>query len=158
MKIEILQTVVDSFIDFAGVERKFVVAAVATKEGPLFKKFGIGFSICNPADDFNEEIGTQIAVNKALHKDNKLVSYVNCNAFITPLVVNELIKQEIAYFKAKPSSHIAGYNTMKAKHEQNVNKFNKVQNMVNNHGQVIQEILKFSDEEKQLLAEMLNEN
>jgi hypothetical protein len=30
--------------------------------------------------------------------------------------------------------------------------------MVNNHGQVIQEILKFSDEEKQLLAEMLNEN
>lgn len=158
MKIEILQTVVDSFVDFAGVERKFVVAAVAAKRGPLFKKFGIGFSICNPADEFNEEIGTQIAVNKALHKDNKLVSYVNCNAFITPLVVNELINQEIAYFKAKPSSHIAGYNTMKAKHEQNINKFNKVQNMVNNHGQVIQEILKFSDEEKQLLAEMLNEN
>lgn len=158
MKIEILQTVVDSFIDFAGVERKFVVAAVAAKEGPLFKKFGIGFSVCNPADDFDEKIGTQIAVNKALHKDNKLVSYVNCNAFITPLVVNELVGQEIAYFKAKPSSHIAGYNTMKTKYEENINKFNKVQDMINHHGQAIQEILNFSDEEKQLLTEMLNEN
>lgn len=158
MKIEILQTVVDSFIDFAGVERKFVVAAVAAKEGPLFKKFGIGFSVCNPADDFDEKIGTQIAVNKALHKDNKLVSYVNCNAFITPLVVNELVGQEIAYFKAKPSSHIAGYNTMKTKYEENINKFNKVQDMINHHGQAIQEVLNFSDEERQLLAEMLNEN
>lgn len=158
MKIEVLKTVVDSFVDFAGVERKFVVAAVTKKEGPLFKKFGIGFSICNPADEFNEELGTQIAIGKALHKDNKLISYINCNAFISPDIVNQLIEQEIAYFKAKPSAHIAGYNTMKLKHDAYSNKFNKIQEMVNNHGQVIQNLLDFSDEEKQLLIELLNEN
>lgn len=158
MKIEILKTVVDSFIDFSGTERKFVVAAVAAKRGPLFKKFGIGFSICNPADNFNEEIGTQIAVNKALHKDNKLVSYVNCNAFITPLVVNELIKQEIAYFKAKPSSHIAGYNTMKEKYERDEEAQRNMTNFINNHGEVMQKIMNFNKEEKQLVLKLINEN
>lgn len=157
MKIEILQTVVDSFIDFAGVERKFVVAAVATKEGPLFKKFGIGFSVCNPADEFNEKIGIQIAVNKALHKDNKLVSYVNCNAFITPLIVEQLINQEIAYFKVKPASHIAGYNTLKEKYESGKKAYDDMTNFINNHGDIMQQIINFNENEKQIVLKLMNE-
>lgn len=158
MKTEILQTVVDSFIDFAGVEHKFVVAAVTVKEGPLFKKFGIGFSVCNPSDEFNEEIGIQIAVNKALHKDNKLVSYINCNAFITPLMVSNLIKQEIEYFKAKPSAHIAGYNAMKDKYNYDIELHNNVQKLIDEHGNIIQDILNFNETERQLLINILSEN
>lgn len=158
MKIEILKTVVDSFIDFSGTERKFVVAAVAQKSGPLTKAFGIGFSICNPADEFNEEIGTQIAVNKALKQDNKLFAYVNCNGFLTPEVVNLLIDQEITYFKRKPSSHIAGYNTMKEKYERDEEAQRNMTNFINNYGEIMQKIMNLNKNEKQLVLKLINEN
>jgi hypothetical protein len=157
MKIEVLKTVTDSFIDFAGIERKFVVAAVSTKTGPLTKTLGIGFSVCNPADTFNEEIGKQIAINKALHKDNKLTAYVNCNGFITPKMIDTLIEQEIEYFKNKPSAHIPGYFEMQEKYEKEVAFTKDIEMLFKNHEDVIQKVLNFNFEEKELLVKLLNE-
>lgn len=158
MKIEVLKTVIDSFIDFAGIERKFIVVAVSAKTGPFTKAFGIGFSICNPADEFNEEIGTHIAINKALDKNNKLLSYVNCNGFLTPKIIDTLIEQEIEYFKRKPSSHIPGYFEMQLKYEEEERYARKLEVLLNNHKDAIQDVLNFNAEEKELLIKMLNEN
>jgi hypothetical protein len=157
MKIEVLKTVTDSFIDYAGIERKFIVVAVASKTGPLTKTFGIGFSICNPSDEFNEEIGKQIAINKALNKDNKLIAHVNCNGFITPRIIDTLIDQEIEYFKNKPSAHIPGYFEMQEKYEKETAHANKLQELIQNHNDVIADVLNFNPEEKELLIHLLNE-
>lgn len=158
MKIEVLKTVTDSFIDFAGIERKFVVAAVSSKAGPLTKMFGIGFSICNPCDEFNEEVGKQIAINKALDKNNKLLSYVNCNGFLTPQIVSTLVEQEIEYFKNKPSSHIPGYYEMQCKYEKELAISKEVDALIQAHGDTIQQVLNFNPKEKELLIKILNEN
>lgn len=157
MKIEVLKTVTDSFIDYAGIERKFIVVAVASKTGPLTKTFGIGFSICNPVDEFNEEIGKQIAINKALNKDNKLTAYVNCNGFLTPRIIDTIVDQEIEYFKNKPSAHIPGYFEMQEKYEKETAHANKLQELIQNHNDVIANILNFNPEEKELLIHLLNE-
>jgi hypothetical protein len=158
MKIEVLKTVTDSFVDYAGIERKFIVVAVATKTNNLSKSFGIGFSICNPADEFNEEIGKQIAINKALNKENKLAATVNCNGFLTPKIIDALIEQEIAYFKNKPSAHIPGYFEMKEKYEKEEERANKLDTLLRNHGEVVRNVLNFNPEEKELLIKLLNDD
>lgn len=83
---------IDSFTDYANIERKFIMAAVSQEVDAVItdysdsdavhcdgvKKLSIGVAICNPEDEFNEEV---------------------------------------AFFKQCPGKYIAGYNTAKEVYE-----------------------------------------
>lgn len=111
MRKERIETLVDSFVDENGVERKFVIAAISevlpktlAEQNPkvygnaedgdcevsyevvvydewdgesldqLVKSLKIGFAICNPNDEFNEELGLKIAIGRA-RKNNTCALY-----------------------------------------------------------------------------------
>lgn len=156
MKTEILKVVEDSIITF-GEERKFVVVA-ATHKVDKIKFYGIGFAICNPQDNFNLEIGTKIATNKALDPNNPLYSAINCNAFITPVMIDTLIKQEIAYFKKNPAAHLPGYQKLAEKKLKEEVKHQAVKDLINNYGDSLQELLNLPNDKKQLVIKLLNES
>ena len=73
-----VEYIVDSFKDFTGEERKFVMAAVSLHGEPEvyieeddepidndMKVLSIGVSVCRPDDEFNETLGKTIAEGKA---------------------------------------------------------------------------------------------
>ena len=137
MKNKIVDYIVDSFVDYANVERKFIVAAVSMpyidNNGVVDKAkriLGIGFSICNPTDEYNEEIGLKIAVSRAEHKDNNLTLVANTTGLINTPMVKALLEQEATYFKNNPDSRIKGYNEAKIKYEKAVENKKRYDNLV----------------------------
>lgn len=114
---------IDSFTDYANIERKFIMAAVSQEVDAVItdysdgvKKLSIGVAICNPEDEFNEEVGKTIALGKA-RKGNKHAFYSTDPGLINRGVVNALLDQEVAFFKQCPGKYIAGYNTAKEVYE-----------------------------------------
>lgn len=123
----------DSFIDYRGLERKFIMAAVSEiptaditewdepdeTEGLVIeakKVVSIGIAVCRPCDTFNDEIGKKIAQGKAIkYRDHSL--YATDSGMINDAVVNALLKQEAEYFKQNPGKYLAGYDKDKAKYE-----------------------------------------
>ena len=125
MKKEHIETLVDSFVDGYGDTRYFVVAAISevfTKdEEPanvfnvndefiqeVVKGLKIGFSICNPADKFDEKLGITIAVGRA-RKNNNYAIFSTKPGYINTTLVQAFLKQEAEYFKHNPEYKIAGY-------------------------------------------------
>ena len=145
MRKERIETLVDSFVDENGVERKFVIAAVSevlpktlAEQNPkvygnaedgdcgvsyevvvydewdgesldqLVKSLKIGFAICNPNDEFNEELGLKIAIGRA-RKNNTCALYATELGYINTKLVKAFLEQEAEYFKRNPESRIAGY-------------------------------------------------
>lgn len=125
MKKEHVETLVDSFVDDHGDTRYFVVAAISevfTKdEEPVnvfnvndefiqevVKGLKIGFSICNPADKFDEKLGITIAVGRA-RKNNNYAIFATKPGYINTTLVRAFLKQEAEYFKHNPEYKIAGY-------------------------------------------------
>lgn len=123
---------IDKFVDYAGVEREFILAAVSVPlptETCIFmpepdsyngvfysnnvyvdleKYLFIGMSIRNPEDKYDEEIGKRIAVGKALKGKGKQL-YASHAGLINTKMVQALLEQEAEYFKRDPQSYIAGY-------------------------------------------------
>lgn len=121
---------IDSFTDYANIERKFIMVVVSQEVDAVItdysdsdavhcdgvKKLSIGVAICNPEDEFNEEVGKTIALGKA-RKGNKHAFYSTDSGLINRGVVNALLDQEVAFFKQCPGKYIAGYNTAKEVYE-----------------------------------------
>lgn len=135
-----------TFTDWLGKEHKFVVCAVVDKpenetvlatvgqtpeghrvavpvleydgDGHIVKSVFIGVSICNPIDEFNEEIGKKIAYNKAI-TSKKAQHWVASNipGLLGNKVVEALLEQEVEYVAEHPDSIIAGYSKSKEKYE-----------------------------------------
>ena len=122
---------IDSFTDYANIERKFIMAAVSQEVDAVItdysdsdavhcdgvKKLSIGVAICNPEDEFNEEVGKTIALGKA-RKGNKHAFYSTDSGLINRGVVNALLDQEVAFFKQCPGKYLKGYDTAKAIYEE----------------------------------------
>lgn len=125
MKKERIETLVDSFVDANGKERHFVVAAVSVmfnkdnepatvvdlnndECGYVIKGLKLGFSICNPSDEFDEKLGTTIAVGRA-RKNAEYALLASESGFINTPLVRAFLAQEAEYFKCNPESRIAGY-------------------------------------------------
>lgn len=106
-----------TFIDFRGVQRHFVIAAVSM---PAFLSYGknlyLGVSVQREGDDYDEELGKRIAYGKAVHvgshgsKNRFHYMYASCAGMINNTVVKALLEQEAAYFKTNPAEYITGYN------------------------------------------------
>lgn len=108
---------VDTFVDFTGIERQFVMAAVSqeiyAEVEEIFleagykddhvcpKRLSMGVSVCRPEDEFNEEIGKTIALGKA-RKSMEHALYSTDSGLINRGVVNALLDQEVAFFKQCP--------------------------------------------------------
>ena len=125
MKKERIETLVDSFVDANGEERHFVVAAVSVmfnkdnepatvvdlnndECGYVIKGLKLGFSICNPSDEFDEKLGTTIAIGRA-RKSAEYALLASEPGFINTQLVRAFLAQEAEYFKHNPESRIVGY-------------------------------------------------
>lgn len=114
---------IGEFTDFAGRQRKYVVAAVSelidcgcvtTMRGEVVKKLSLGFSICNPDDKWDEELGKKIALGKAMKRPSRVL-YASHASMINTDVVNALINQEMKYAEKTPSTVFKGYETAEKK-------------------------------------------
>lgn len=145
MRKERIETLVDSFVDENGIERKFVIAAISevlpktlAEQNPkvygnaedgdcevsyevvvcdewdgetidqVVKGLKIGFAICNPNDEFNEDLGLKIAIGRA-RKNQTYALYATELGYINTKIVKAFLEQEAEYFKRNPESRIAGY-------------------------------------------------
>lgn len=145
MKKDIVMYENGSFVDFQGVERKFVVCALSTSnfgadvsvelnavddyEGTILggvdikRALFIGVSVCNPKDEWNEEKGKMIALAKARGfkasaPEKSAALFTTRSGMINEALVNCVLAREIEHIKADPEYVIKGYNQMKATFEQ----------------------------------------
>lgn len=117
-----VEYIVDTFTDYAGTKRNFVMAAVSLSDetgvgiyengnyvDSQDKVLSIGVSVCRPNDTFNEELGKRIAEGKAVKYRNHAM-YVTDAGLINDKVVKALLEQEAEYFKTNPGRYLAGYD------------------------------------------------
>lgn len=129
MKKERIEYLVDSFVDANGDTRHFVVAAISevfnnddepigVLDGDGFprhevvKGLKLGFSICNPTDNFDEKIGITIAVGRA-RKNARYALVASELGYINTKLVTAFLQQEAEYFKNNPETKIASYRRKK---------------------------------------------
>ena len=125
--VEYLQ---DSFVDFKGNTRKFIICAVSSPyDGTVESTDGdrydwteraltIGISVCSEQDEFDEELGKKIAHNRATNEEHNDGALYSTNpGYINSKVVRALLEQEAEYFKNNPQSRILGYLEQKRKYE-----------------------------------------
>ena len=154
MKKEIIDYKVDSFIDFEGIERKFVVVAISSKHSDFKRMISIGVSICHKDDEFDEEKGVNIAINHA--KKSNLRMFVTAAGMVSTKLVNTLIDQEIEYFKKNPASHISGYLQMQNENQKIDELKNIENNLNNNQNNLHNELRKLSKEDLNNLRQLIN--
>lgn len=141
MKQDIVEYVVDSFIDFNGSEHKIVACALSQAaekcedgyklsvgwanedngdicvDDPDFfdicRVVSVGISVCHPTDTFDLELGKKNAYNKALHDPKCSTIYTRDRGVAGKHLVKAFMEQEISYLKENPERYIKGYNKMK---------------------------------------------
>ena len=128
---EKIVTVISEFTDFRGKVHKFVVAAVSMPvdaEIEIYdesevvdwtsaeKAVKLGVAVCNPVDEYSEEKGKMIAINKARNTSDYAL-YATLPGMINTAVVNALVAQEVEFIKNNPARVIPGYLDEKEKFE-----------------------------------------
>lgn len=139
MKNEIAEYLVDSFIDYKGLEHKIVLCALSVtpehtedesfiaglinQDGNCFygkavvRTLCIGVSVCNPEDTFDEKMGKEIAYKKAKYGTNSLRLCSVSKGVINKTLVDAFMKQEMNFIKANPDKVIKGYTDTKTRYE-----------------------------------------
>lgn len=111
--------IIDSFVDFTGTERKFIIAAVSQdcldctqiSEEEIEKALYLGISVCNAKDTFDEELGKRIAKGKALSPKSRIgVLHATKRGVINTKMVRALLEQEAEYMKQNPGTYLRGYD------------------------------------------------
>ena len=128
---EKIVTVISEFTDFRGKVHKFVVAAVSMPVDAEIDIYGesevidwtsaekavkLGVAVCNPVDEYSEEKGKMIAINKARNSSDYAL-YATLPGMINTAVVNALVTQEVEFIKNNPARVIPGYLDEKEKFE-----------------------------------------
>ena len=128
---EKIVTVISEFTDFRGKVHKFVVAAVSMPVDAEIEIYGesevvdwtsaekavkLGVAVCNPVDEYSEEKGKMIAINKA-RSPSDYALYATLPGMINTAVVNALVAQEVEFIKNNPARVIPGYLDEKEKFE-----------------------------------------
>jgi hypothetical protein len=78
----------------------------------VIKRVSLGFAVCSPDDTFNEELGKEIALGKALKRPSGVL-YASKAGMINTDLVDALISQEMLYFENNPGAVLAGYDKAK---------------------------------------------
>ncbi len=123
----------DYFVDFAGNPHHFTIVAISMpangevtiyNDNPYYdecpyditKGLKIGISICNPDDEYDEELGEQKAIKKAMKSDFAIVT-PNSGLISTPMV-QAILHKEAEYLKNNPEKYIKGYRAAKLRWEE----------------------------------------
>lgn len=142
MKQDIATYLVDSFIDYSGKEHKIVACALSqspesdthilmtgwidnndnidtndTLYEEVYRMVTVGIAVCNPIDEFNEEVGKKIAYNKAANMPGLPRLYAPCDGAITKELVETFLNQQVKFYKENPEALIPGYEKAKANYE-----------------------------------------
>lgn len=123
MKKEVVEYLCDSFVDFMGKEHKFVLCAVSRVNENVEVFFNdtdtfvdsartltVGWSVCNTVDEFDEELGKEIAYNRAVNSKYLPDIVSTVPGIINTKLVMALLEQEAEYIKRDPNCIIPGYN------------------------------------------------
>lgn len=124
-----VEVIKDYFVDYAGNKHNFVIAAISEELdvphrvamkvgagylGPMFspvdevvKAIKIGIAICNPLDNYDEELGVVKAVGRARKAIPSI--WTKEKGYINAKTVNALLTSEAEYLKKNPEKYIAGY-------------------------------------------------
>lgn len=120
---------VDSFIDFEGKERKFVLLCATINNPSLIlntqfteaeRYLNLGIALCNEVDEFNEQLGVKIALGRAQKKLNHMIVFQR-GSMINNDLVNTILERESAYLKKDPGFYIEGYDVAKDRYLRNNN-------------------------------------
>lgn len=134
MKKDIAEYLVDYFTDFAG-EKHYVVMCALSKSHfdqdnsllvgwidnksytlnlsmdpcyDVYRSLSLGIAICNPKDDFDEEVGKKIAYNKANISDPVLYSIKKGE--INSAFTQSYLRNKMDFLKDHPERFIATYS------------------------------------------------
>lgn len=120
---------VDSFIDFEGKERKFILLCATINMPSLIlntqfiqaeRYLNLGIALCNEVDEFNEQLGVKIALGRAQKKLNHMIVFQR-GSMINNDLVNTILERESAYLKKDPGFYIEGYDVAKDRYLRNNN-------------------------------------
>ena len=120
---------VDSFIDFEGKERKFILLCATINNPSLIlntqlteaeRYLNLGIALCNEVDEFNEQLGVKIALGRAQKKLNHMIVFQR-GSMINNGLVNTILERESAYLKKDPGFYIEGYDVAKDRYLRNNN-------------------------------------
>lgn len=157
---------VDSFTDYTGVERKFVLAALSISDESsiyieesneeeiesAYKVLTLGISVCRANDTFNEELGKKIAEGKANKYRNHAI-YTTDSGLINATMVKALLEQEATYFKANPGRYLIGYDKDKQKYEKSERIEKYIDSLNENEKKVFNYCVTASDKELSTMGE-----
>lgn len=128
----------DAFVDYAGKTHNFVIAAISNElvdeDGvlpivmkvknlvaecgdSLEKGVSIGIAICNPEDEFSEQVGVLKATARA--RNSSPILYTTGKGYVNQTLVRALLQQEANYLKNNPEVYIPGYNDSKERYLKN---------------------------------------
>lgn len=119
---ERVQFHIDKFTDKNGNERHFVLCGLSQEiDGSIIdwtfntqdicKCLKLGYAICNPNDEFNEELGMTIATGRA-QKNKDYALFAVKPGYINTDTVAALLEREAEFFKRNPEIYIKGYERM----------------------------------------------
>lgn len=120
---------VDSFIDFEGKERKFILLCATINDPSLIlnsqfteaeRYLNLGVALCNEVDEFDEQLGVKIALGRAQKKLNHMIVFQR-GSMINNDLVNTILERESAYLKKDPGFYIEGYDVAKDRYLRNSN-------------------------------------
>ena len=118
---------VDSFIDFEGKERKFILLCATINDPSLIlntqftqaeRYLNLGVALCNEVDEFDEQLGVKIALGRAQKKLNHMIVFQR-GSMINNDLVNTILERESAYLKKDPGFYIEGYDVAKDRYLRN---------------------------------------
>lgn len=146
-----VEYIVDSFKDFTGEERQFVMAAVSLHSDidNDMKVLSIGVSVCRPDDEFNETLG------KAMKYRNHALYAVDAG-LINETMVKALLQQEAEYFKANPGRYLAGYDKDAEKYHRSERIDGYIETLEGEAKTTFNYLTEATDEEMEKLAEAVN--
>ena len=103
---------VDSFVDFTGMERKFVMVALSQE---------VCAEIDPDTENWDEDALLSdkcLSIGGKARKLHNHALYSTDPGLINRGVVNALLDQEVAFFKQCPGKYLKGYDTAKAIYEE----------------------------------------
>jgi hypothetical protein len=170
-------------VDFAGAQHQFVVCALSTSafqseeasvelvsfdnasgaeidNYTLPRAVFIGVAVCNPGDEWDEEKGKMIALNKAkgfkADKVEKAVALFATRAgLISEPMVKALLQKEVQHIIEDPEYVIKGYNQMKKRYEldQEMKKF--IEEAPSNVKELVDQFVALNDKDKETAVNLM---
>ena len=114
--MENVSYLVGEFVDYLGKEHKIVICGLLLTESNYFDKvLSIGYSICNPNDEFNLDLGKKIALSRAQNYD-RIIS-TNTPGILNNNLIDFILKSDLDFYKSNPDYIIRGYTDAKNKYE-----------------------------------------